>query len=344
MKTALGCDVLTKERIKQENRRKRKRTFSLIKAAALFLLCAVGLFFLLNDLFFHINGVPSSADVVRFFGGGPKLCVELKSGEASVSFIDVGQGDCELIRVNGINILIDSGEADRKGAVAGFLRYSGVERIDIAIASHPHSDHYGAMPYILNEFEVGLFLMPELPDEFIPWGVEYEKLLTVIADKGINARYITSGERFELGEDSCLEILSPLYYDYDELNDFSAAVRFVHGETSFLFTGDMQEASERDLVESGAFIDSDVLKVGHHGSAGSGCAELLNAVTPDIAVIEAAAYNYYGHPRTAVIERLFEAGCGTVYSTANNGNIVVVSDGENIRVEVEKEQALILGE
>lgn len=335
---------MTEERIKRENRRKRKRMLSLIKDAAMLVFCAVGLFFLLNDLFFHINGVPTSTDMVRFFGGGPKPYAELKTGEASVSFIDVGQGDCELIRVNGINILIDSGDCDFQSAVAGFLRYSGVERIDIAIASHPHSDHYGAMPHILNEFEVGLFLMPELPDEMIPRGTEYERLLTVIADKEINARYITSGERFELGEDSYLEILSPLYFDYDELNDFSAAVRFVHGETSFLFTGDMQEASERDLVESGAFIDSDVLKIGHHGSAGSSCAELLNAVTPDIAVIEAAAYNYYGHPRTEVIERLFAAGCGTIYSTANNGNIVVISDGNSLRVKPERAEALVLGE
>lgn len=332
---------MNKERVKRETRRKRKRALSLVRGGALVLLCAAGLFFLLNSLFFRIGGI-SAVGVVRLFGG-IKPFVEPKDGEAAVSFINVGQGDCSLIRVNGINILIDCGEADRRGAVEGFLRYSGVERIDIVIASHPHSDHYGAMPHILAKFEVGLFLMPELPDELIPRGAEYEQLLTVIAEKGINARYTLSGERFELGVDSFIEILSPLYFDYDELNDFSVAVRFVHGDKSFLFTGDMQEASERDLVESGAFIDCDVLKVGHHGSAGSGCAELLNAVTPEIAVIEAAAYNYYGHPHTEVIERLTAAGCRELYTTANNGNIVIVSDGKTLRVELEKEEALVLG-
>lgn len=333
---------MTEERIKQETRRKRKRTLSLIRDTTLFLFCAVGLFFLLNDLFFHISGVPSSADVVRFFGGGAKPYVELLSGEASVSFINVGQGDCELIRTGKYNILIDSGDTDCENEVVGFLKYSGVDQLDIVIVSHPHTDHYGAMCEVLRNFDVGLFLMPELPEDIIPYGITYERLLTVIRNEDITARYAKAGERFYLDEDCYLDILSPLFYDYDDINDFSMTVKFVHGENSFLFTGDLQEFSELDLIENGADVDADVLKVGHHGSAGSSCESFLNAVTPDIAVFETAEYNLYRHPRTEVLDRLKNAGCRTTYSTANNGNIVIISDGQGLRVEVEKEDALVL--
>ena len=335
---------MTEERIKRENRRKRKRTVTLIRDTALFLFCAVGLFFLLNDMFFRIGGVPSSADVVRFFGGGAKPYVKPDEGEAAVCFINVGQGDCELIRTGEYNILIDSGDIDCENEVVGFLKYSGVERLDIVIVTHPHTDHYGAMYEVLRNFEVGLCLMPELPEDMIPYGITYERFLTVIANNDIPARYAKADERFYLGDDCWLDILSPRYYDHSDLNDFSITAKFVHGENSFLFTGDLQEFSELDLIESGADVDADVLKVGHHGSAGASCAEFLNKVTPDIAVFEAAEYNLYRHPRTEVLDRLKDAGCSETYSTANNGNIVIISDGEDLRVVTEKETALILSD
>lgn len=331
------------ERIKREKRFRRKQIITLVKDTAVFVLCVLAVFFSFNDILFHIKGVPSSVDVVRFFGGGSRPYAELGEGEVSVSFIDVGQGDCELIRTGKYDILIDSGDDGCGDEVAGFLAYSGVERLDVVIVSHPHTDHYGAMYRVLMEFDVGLFIMPELPDDKIPRGTTYERLLTVIKNRNITARYSSAGERLLLGEDCCLDILSPIFYDYDELNDFSITAKLVHGENSFLFTGDLQRFSELDLIENGADVDADVLKVGHHGSAGSSCMEFLSAVSPETAVFGAAEYNLYRHPRLDVIERLEKAGCKTAYSTANNGNIVMISDGKSIRVETEKEQALILG-
>lgn len=330
------------ERAKREQRLKRKQIKELIKDTAMFILCVSAVFFGLNDLLFHIGGVPSSADVVRFFGGGSRPYVKLEDGEVSVSFVDVGQGDCQLIQTEKYNILIDSGDTDCENQVVGFLTYSGVERLDIVIATHPHTDHYGAMYRVLREFDVGLFIMPELPDDKIPRGTTYERLLTVLDNRNIPARYATAPERFLLGEDCYLDILSPIFYDYGDLNDFSITAKLVHGGNSFLFTGDLQEFSELDLIENGADVDVDVLKVGHHGSAGASCDEFLSAVTPEIAVFGVAEYNLYRHPRLDVLERLENVGCNTTYSTANNGNIVMISDGESIRVEVEKEQALTL--
>lgn len=331
-------------RARREEKLKRKRLITLLKNVAMFLLCAAGLFFFLNDRLFHIAGAPSEADAVRFFGSGAKPYVALKDGEAVVSFIDVGQGDCELIRFGDVNILIDSGDTDCEDAVVGFLEYSGVTHLDIVIATHPHTDHYGAMYHVLDCFDVGLFLMPELPEALVPYGITYERLLTVADNRKIPTRWAKAGERFILGEDCYLDILSPIYYDYSDINDFSITAKLVHGENTFLFTGDLQEFSELDLIESGADVDADVLKLGHHGSAGASCEEFLKAVTPEIAVVGVAEYNSYRHPRAEALERLKSVGCYTSYSTANNGNVVIVSDGENLRVEVEKNYALVLSE
>lgn len=336
--------ALERVRVKRSFGYKYRVVKGLVRDTSIFIICFVGLFFLLNDLFFHIKGVPSSADVVRYFGCGLKPYSELKSGETSVSFIDVGQGDSVLIRTGTYNILIDSGESEYEDKLVGALAYNNIDHLDLVIVSHPHTDHFGAMYRVLLEFDVGLFIMPEIPENLIPYGTSYERLLTVIDYKNITARYANPGERFLLGDDCYLDIMSPVYYDHKDLNDFSITAKFVHGDVSFLITGDLQKFSELDLLESGADIDVDVLKVGHHGSAGASCEEFLKAVSPKIAVFCVSEYNIYRHPRVDVIERLLEVGCNISYSTANNGNIEFVCNGHDLRVKVEKEGALVLGE
>lgn len=323
---------------------KRKRLKSLIKDTAMFVICAAGAVLLLNDMYFHIPFLPTSEEAVHFLGSGAKPYVKLNDGEVSVSYIDVGQGDCQLIRTGTRNILIDSGDIDCEDDVIGFLKYSGVDYLDMVIATHPHTDHYGAMYRVLLNFDVGLFLMPELPDEMIPYGLTYQRLLNVIHDRGITAQYASAGDRYLLDENCYLDILSPQYYDYKDLNDFSITAKLVHGDNSFLFTGDLQEYSELDLISKGVDLDADVLKVGHHGSAGASSEEFLSEVTPKIAIFDVAEYNSYRHPRVDVLARLYNVGCKTTYSTANNGNIVIVSDGVNLKVEVEKESVLELDE
>lgn len=319
-----------------------KLMIEIVRDCFILLVLLAALFLALNNWYFHIGGLPSPEEFTTACGAGPSMALaKPKDVEASVSFIDVGQGDCELIRANGVNILIDSGEEEYKDDVIGFLEYSGVESLDYVIVSHPHSDHCGGMYKILREFKVEV-IMPELPSDLTPNSLAYKRMMTVIKSRNISARYIKDDERIELGEGCYFELFAPRFYDYDDVNDFSITAKFVHGENSFLFTGDLQEFSELDLLESGADIDADVLKVGHHGSAGASCKEFLNAVTPKIAVFEVSEFNYYRHPRTEVIERLIDAGCRTTYSTANNSCITMVSSGSDLRVDVDKAQALVL--
>ncbi|MBD5130701.1 MAG: MBL fold metallo-hydrolase [Ruminococcaceae bacterium] len=324
------------ERKLKRGKIKRQREFISVFlgiAASVFLAAVLFLYF--NDRYFHIGVIPSEYDVISFFGGGAKPYATLSDGEIAVSFIDVGQGDCELISANGHNILIDCGDTDKIDSVAGFLKYSGVERLDTVIITHPHDDHYGGMYKLLSRFEVGEVVMPEVEVQ----SVTYQRLTKVINDRDIRFRYAKAGERLTLGEDIFLDIIAPIYLDYAEENNFSIVARLIYGETSFLFTGDLERAGELDLIDAGLDLRADVLKVGHHGSAGSSSAEFLHCVSPSIAVFETGAINYYGHPRSEVLERLAEVGCGEAYSTAANGNIVIISDGKELRVLTEKEEA-----
>lgn len=329
---------LSKE--ESRKRRVRKQRIDDIRSIVLFVLLTAAFFFRLNDALLHIEGVPSSYDVLRFFGGGAKPYVRLAENEVSVSFVDVGQGDCELIMTENYNILIDSGDVMSIDKTIGFLRSSGVKRLDMVIVTHPHDDHFGGMYKILQSFPVGEVIVPQMEMH----GSSYEKLINAVRERNISMRYAVPGERLVLGEDTFLDILAPLYDDYKEENDFSVVSRLIHGETSFLFTGDLEEWGELDLADAGIYFDSDVLKVGHHGSAGSSCGEFLERVTPEIAVFETGEINYYGHPRSVVFDRLAAVGCKDTYSTANNGNIVIVSDGAELRVETERETAYTLTE
>ena len=326
------------------NHRKRRPSKKLIvntiKNTTRFVLLVIALIIGAGEL---SSGVlTKSLEIARALDCGPKPYVELAEGESSVSFIDIGQGDCELIRTTNHNVLIDSGDVHMAGVVINFLRHLGITKLDMVIITHPHDDHYAEMADVLERFDVGQVIMPRLPEDMVPTDYNYVNLMRTLEKLEIPIRYTKAGECFALEEDCRIDILSPIYDDYDDMNNFSIVARFVHGERSFLFTGDLERMGELDLVESGVEIKSDVLKVPHHGSANSSSEEFLSAVSPEIAVISAGADNSFQHPRTAVIYRLKDAGCSTTYSTSNNGNVVIVTNGTDLRVVVEKNYALVL--
>lgn len=324
-----------KTRTYRKRKRSAKRVFNTILSAILLIILTAALFVFINERFIKWDFIPTSADIVHFFGGGGKPYVKPLDSEAAVYFLDVGQGDCELICTKNCTILIDCGEDDRVDEVVGFINYSGVKKLDYVIATHPHSDHIGGMYRILEKFDVGTVILPKLPENLVPETVFYQKMLNVIDKNGINCEYAEAGKKYELGEKSTLEIIAPLYDNYDDLNNFSITARYTHGENSFLFTGDIEGTAELDILDNGLDIRADVLKIAHHGSAGSSSKAFLDKVKPQIAVIEVAEVNDYGHPRAEVFERLSQVGCKEVYTTAADGNVVIVSDGAFLKVKTE---------
>lgn len=322
----------------RKSRKSAKKLLETAASAALLAILTFALIVFVNEKFIRWDFIPSSADIVHFFGGGGTPYVKPLDDEAAVYFIDVGQGDCELIRTKNCNILIDCGEEENADEVIGFIRYSGVERLDYVIATHPHSDHIGGMYRILESFDVGTVIIPKIPRDISPNTLFYSKMLNTIKNRGINREYSAAGKIYTLGENASLEIIAPLYDEYEELNNFSVVARLTHGANTFLFTGDAESLAELDILDNGIDVSADVLKVAHHGSAGANSKAYLEKVRPKIAVICVGSDNSYGHPHKEVLKRLVQVGCDEIYTTAADGNVVIISDGASLRVRTEEEE------
>ncbi len=295
-----------------------KAVFPVIAALVI---CAA-LFMELNSRFFKIEGIPTWEEV--FKTAELAQSSEKVEGDLTVHFIDVGQGDCELVMSGTKSVLIDSGEKSYYSRVINYLKNQKVTRLDYVIVTHPHSDHAGGMSYILKEFDVGALIMPKLSEKITPTTSTYYNLLKTIESQNIALQYAEPNKTYQL-DGASIKILSPLN-DYNDLNNYSVAVKLVHGENSFLFTGDMEREAEADLLASGADISARVLKVGHHGSSTSTSKDFLDKVNPQYAVIEVGSPNDYGHPHSQVMKRLENKNI-EIYRTDLNGNIVFVSDG-----------------
>jgi beta-lactamase superfamily II metal-dependent hydrolase len=271
---------------------------------------------------------------LSLFGGASNKAVPVSgSGGVTVHFLDVGQGKAILIQSGGENAVIDVGENGQGSGAISYLRERGVEKIDLLIGTHPHSDHIGDMDMLIEAFEIGEILLPDIPAAVTPTTQTYTDLLLAIGKKGLQITLAQPGEAYSLG-DATLTILSPLAA-YTELNELSVATRLVYGETAFLFTGDIEAAAEADILESGRSLKADVLDVAHHGSNSSSTADFLERVRPSIAVISCGVDNSYGHPARDAVERLQTAGA-TIYRTDLDGAVVVTSDGNTVEVETAK--------
>lgn len=262
----------------------------------------------------------------------PKLTSSLEDATLQVYMIDVGQGESILVRTAETVMLIDSGERDQELRVLSFLDSLGIERIDILIATHPHSDHMGSMAAVIRDKEVGRIIMPDIPREIMPTSQSFTNLLEAIAEKKLRLTQAVQGDVYELGEDTTMTILGPVK-DYDDLNNLSVVCRVDSGEVSFLFTGDMEKKAEKDLLAAGVNLNADVLGVGHHGSSTSSHVDFFEAVGPEIALISCGVDNSYGHPHREVLSLL--SGC-TVYRTDRDGTVLVETNGREIAVERER--------
>lgn len=252
------------------------------------------------------------------------------AGELEVHFIDVGQGQSQLvITPEGKTMLIDAGENEYEEPVVGYLRDQGVSRIDVVVVTHTDSDHSGGIDAAIRDFEIGSVYMPR----YAANTKTFEDVLDAVADKGLKINEAKAGVVLPLGDSVDVRMVAPVR-SYDDANAISAVVKLSYGDSSFLFTGDIEEESEQDIIASGADLQSDVLLVPHHGSNTSTTKELLEAVTPSYAVIQSGEGNEYGHPTETVLSRL-EAFGVDVYRNDTDGHIVAVSDGETITFNVD---------
>lgn len=243
-----------------------------------------------------------------------------------VHFIDVGQGDSEFLQLpNGQNMLIDAGTNEKGSEVVAYLNSQGVKKIDYLIATHPHEDHIGGMDDVINNFEIGNIYMPQVTHTT----KSFESVLNAVKAKGMKITTGKAGLTVLDQEGLNISFLAPCNKGYESLNNWSIVTKVRFGNTSFLFTGDAEELSESEILESGQNLNTDVLKVGHHGSKSSTSTSFLKAVSPKYAIISAGKDNSYGHPHEEILRKLNKNNI-TVYRTDIQGTIVISSDGHNI--------------
>lgn len=274
--------------------------------------------------------------VSGYFGGSKIISNDENAGFSSerelmiVNYFDVGQGDCEFVELPGGKcMLIDSGENEYADKVIGEIEDLGYNTIDFLVVTHPHSDHMGAMDEIIEYFDIGDIYMPEVSADTRT----YEDLIETISDKGERINYTKAGRTIYQTESVDIKILSPCSNSYDDLNNYSAVIKVTYDDASFLFTGDAERPVENDMLEACYDeLDSDVLKVGHHGSEYSSSADFIDAVTPELAVIECGRDNSYGHPHSSTVDRFAESEV-KLYRTDELGNIKIATDGDIIKIE-----------
>ncbi|MGU8269941.1 ComEC/Rec2 family competence protein [Clostridium perfringens] len=290
-------------------------------------------------MFKKILAIISTVTVLSFAGCGvqknnniSKSSAESEYSGMSVTYLNVGQGDSELIQVNGINMLIDAGTNAGANDLVKDLKNRGIKTIDIAIATHPHEDHIGGMDEVLENFDVKSFYAPKVAHTT----KTYENMLKAVKNEGLKIKQIKEGTKIDLGKDTEVQVYSPVKSQYEELNNYSPVMKISYGQNSFMFTGDAESLVEKEILNENKDLKADVLKLGHHGSYSSTSEEFLKAVDPSIAIVSCAKDNKYGHPHKETMSNLKKAGI-TVYETFRDGDITISSNGKKLDVKLHSE-------
>lgn len=252
-----------------------------------------------------------------------------------VYFLDVGQGDSIFLRSpNGKTMLIDAGESMEYEAVNKFLTDENVEKLDVVVATHPHSDHIGAMYKVIRDYTVGKFYLSDITNNTST----YERMLENLDKKNITPKLAWGGDRIKWDSDVTVRVLSPVKDKaYDNMNDWSVVLNVTYGDTSILLTGDAETYAENIMLSQypAEYFDCTVLKLGHHGSSTSTGKAFFEAASPDVVVISVGEGNDYGHPHRETLELLSEWG-GPYYRTDERGTIKIALDGTTYSVTTEK--------
>ena len=241
----------------------------------------------------------------------------------TVHFIDVGQADAALLECGGEFMLIDGGNVDDGQMLVSYLDQMGVETLEAVVCTHAHEDHVGGLASVLAVFPAQSVYSPTTT-----YGSRaFDNFMYYVDQQRLEVTFPVPGEEFYLG-DAQVTVLGPVK-DYAETNDTSIVMKVVYGDTSFLFTGDMEQEAETDMLDYGMDVKADVLKVGHHGSNTSTGYRFLYEVDPMYAVISCGRDNKYGHPHREPMERLRQQGA-SIFRTDEMGTVVAVSDGRDI--------------
>lgn len=240
-----------------------------------------------------------------------------------IYYLDVGQADSILIDSNNEYMLIDGGNNNDGPLLVKYFQELGIKDIKYIVGTHPHEDHIGGIDEVINNFNINQIFIPDA----ITTTKTFEDLLDSIERKNLTFTVPTINNTYTLGE----SIIKIIYTgtDTSDLNNSSIIIKLTYKKTSYLFTGDATNITEKKILNKD--IKSDVLKIGHHGSKYSSTENFIKKVNPKYAIISVGKGNKYGHPNIETINLLNKYNIKT-YRTDELGTILLTSDGNNIEI------------
>lgn len=270
---------------------------------------------------------------------------DLDQGKLRVTVLDVGQGDSIAVETpGGHTLLIDGGGENNEAradqtdvglrVVVPYLRYRGINRVDVLVLTHPHGDHVGGLPAVLRAIPVGVIL----DGTVLPYpSPAYALFRGEAARRRIPVHAAQRGMTLDFGDGVTAEVLNPpadgMPYgtnpDDETVNNYSAVLLLTYGRTRFLLTGDAETAAEDSMLAAYPDLRCDVLKAGHHGARNATGDDWLARLRPRYAAISCGQHNLFGHPSPATLERLAAHHVQT-FRTDRNGAITFVSDGRAV--------------
>ena len=292
-------------------------------------------------------------------------------GELTVRILDVGpiNGDSILITSPaGKTVLIDAGDTTKGKAVVDALKRNNVQQLDYFIATHPHPDHIGGVAEVFKAVKVLNVIdngqLPSVPPQLAAAPKQtppkqpanrksnqpasltkfYDDYKAALGSSGAHYETARPGAKYDLGGGALLTILAPSepFFTKDKMsaggnepNANSIVARLDYGSFSMLLAGDAEDQTEHRLLTKDLDLRARVLKVSHHGSKYASSADFLNRVKPEIAIVSCGAWNRYGHPSQAVLDRLRAANANVkLYRTDLQGEITITTRGKDNELAV----------
>lgn len=276
--------------------------------------------------------IPVLAVFIFIFVLYPPFCSDAGGGKFSVTYLDVGQGDSELISCEGHYMLIDGGTADQSQKIYTVLKNRGISRLDYIVCTHPHADHEGGLPAALSCADCGEALSPVADYD----SSVFRRFRAALDQHHVPLKVPNAGDRFTLGT-AVFTVLGPTDIEPSmDPNDISLVLRADYGKNFFLFTGDAEQEEQQLMMwNSYDLLNADVLKAAHHGSSNGASSAFITAVSPSVTVISCGKGNSYGHPQKKTLELLKNAK-SNLYRTDLQGDVTVTSDGKDLSVSVAK--------
>lgn len=260
--------------------------------------------------------------------------IEKYRGLLTVKFFDVGQGDGIFFQTpSGNQILIDGGPDAKVLSKLGKTMPFWDRSVDVLILTHPHADHLDGVLEVLKRYKIEMVVESGVKHS-IP---EYDEWHKLLRQKNIKVHIAKAGDVINFGDGVHFDVYAPFdsFSEESPKNIHEAMVvgRLVYSSSSILFMGDAEKSLEYQLLwRKSDFLNlnSNILKVGHHGSKTSSSEEFLQAVLPQFAIISSGRKNRYGHPHEEVIDRLKQIAV-RIFRTDQNGDVEFISDGKLLK-------------